>query len=172
MTKSLSNALRSWAANKLIKGYLWLVRKFLVAWTKYVMKVSMRCRVACFVEVWSHAAEGKPVDSESEMFYVISKSIDYYLSRPREDRDNAGFLEKLVLYDTYAGSAAREASAEQRQKFRGLLLKYRLASIIRRYRQIQFLINTHATELLAPLQRSFFYEETESGLHPVPETPS
>jgi hypothetical protein len=163
MVETLSNALRSWAAGTLVKGYLCLVRKFLVAWAKYVMKVSMRGRVACFAEVWRHAAEGKPVDSESEIFEMISKSIDYYLSRPREDQDNAGFLEKLVLYHTYAGSTAHMASAEQRQKFLRLLSKYQIVAIVRRYRQIQFLLNTRATEILASLQKTSLYKETESA---------
>ena len=125
------------------------------------MKSSMRCRQACFVEVWAQTAEGKPVDGNSRLFREIWEVIDYYLSRPPKRMEPPGHLEQIILPQIYLVRPQPELNLNARKRYYRFAHKFKIAKIIHEYANIQFLINLKATEAFASLQETL-YKETPS----------
>jgi hypothetical protein len=140
---------------------LWFIRKLTSAWSTGVIKTSMHCRVACFVEAWAQAAEGKPVDAESTLFKEISEVIEYYLSRPPKGAASPGIFEQIVLAHIYLRRPQHEEDLSAKKRYHRFVHRLKIAKIIREFYNIQFLINLRATEQFASLQ-TILYKETPS----------
>jgi hypothetical protein len=157
---SLLRRIRSTSFDLSLSAFLWLIRKITAGWSKEVMKTSMNCRVACFVEVWAKAAPEQPVDRDSKLYKGASDAIDYYLSRPPKMNASPGHFEQMILPHIYLSRTQQQPNLSKKKQYYRFVRQHKIAKIIREFANIQFLINLKATEQLSWLQTSFLYKET------------
>jgi hypothetical protein len=122
------------------------IASFLIRWWgRQSINWLVRCKFACAVECWKEATGGKPIDFSSDLYRSIEKTVSFYLNRPIYSRASIGWLEgRLLPANFLAWKSTSLTNYEIRQCYR-LVLRYRLASIIKNYANIHNFICYRAT---------------------------
>jgi len=100
---------------------------------KFYHRLSADCVSGCFVECWSKISDGKPVDSESAEFNEIFVAIEHYFQKSSRERGDYNIFERSILRTRYNYWVLRDISRTDAKRAYRFVLKHRLASIIRRY---------------------------------------
>lgn len=119
--------------------------------SRYFMRLSARCHMACLFEVWSKISEG-PLDTQSRSYKDADAAIAYYLMRSSMSRDSfAPFERKILGWNLVAWYRAQTDAPDARKHFT-FVRKHRLAKIIRNYENLQNYISYVAAAEIASLQ--------------------
>lgn len=152
------SATRRRIAQYLDRFVMWAGPKVIAAQASTVIKASLYCQTACFVEVWPKIADGAPVDPESLLYKEASQAIEYYLSRPPKGYLSPGVWERIALPHIYLNS--QEPTLTAKKRYYAFVHKFRIAKTVGEFANIQVLINLRATEQFSALGYSWHNEES------------
>ncbi|UPK39927.1 hypothetical protein IVB18_23485 [Bradyrhizobium sp. 186] len=120
--------------------------------SRYFIRLSVNCHMACLLEVWSKISEG-PLDSASRSYKDADAAIAYYLMRSSTSRASfTSFEQKILGWHLVAWYRAQTDVPDARKHF-NFVRKHRLAKIIRYYENLQNYIAYVATSEIAALQQ-------------------
>jgi hypothetical protein len=133
----------------------WLVLKSVVSTGKSFSKIVNDCYVACIIEIWTKITAGKPIDQNSPLVSEIGDVVRYYLTRSSNSRSSISLLESKILTFNFACWVLRDRQRGKELQYYRFILKHRLARILKKYININNLINLRAAEALATFEPVF-----------------
>ena len=110
---SMAIPLRKTLEGFVVKIFIWLVEKALKASSRKYTKLLILCDVACFVEVWTKIADGKPVDTSDKLYSQINEAIEFYLFKDGFSRQEYGLFESDLLTWHFSKSIVSKYSEEK-----------------------------------------------------------
>jgi hypothetical protein len=119
--------------------------------SRYFMRLSARCHIACLFEVWSKISNG-PLDSESRSYKDANDAITYYLMRSSTARQNFVPSETITLGWNFVAWHRAQTDPPNARKHFNFVRKHRLGRIIRYYENLQNYISYVATTEIASYQ--------------------
>ncbi len=119
--------------------------------SRYFMRLTARCHMACLFEVWSKISDGA-LDSESQSYKDANDTIAYYLMRSSTARHNFPSSEIITLAWNYVAWHRAQTDPPNARKHFNFVRKHRLGRIIRYYENLQNYISYVATTEIASYQ--------------------
>jgi uncharacterized protein (DUF486 family) len=119
---------------------------------RYFSKLTTLCHVNCAFEVWTHIYKGSLLDTDSQTFKEIDAAITHYLMKSSTCRESFSFFEQRMLQTNVVYWHKRNLQDDQRLRHFRFVLKHRLATIIKRYVNLQNYINFLALKEVASIE--------------------